>query len=155
MKYYKARLQDVDLISFPGNVAPWGQVRYLVPWMRPSSNIFPAAGSGASVDTPTRQLRIQRTVYANDRFEAMRKLYKEYSITGVRIEYWPPYNPGAGGVYPTNAVYQSQLQDIDTGAVKSFNDFLGQAGCRSFQPGRPFKQYISFRKLARQQHADW
>lgn len=85
----------------------------------------------------------------------MCELYKEYAITGMLVEYWPPFNPGSSGTYISASMYASGLDKYEDQYEADPNDFLGQAGCRSFMPNRKFRQYISFRKISRQDHAEW
>lgn len=153
MTYVKARMQAIDLINHVSTAAnPIRAIRMIHPWMRGYDTASATPGLPLLINGV---LTFQRTAYSMERWARMKENYKEFAVTGVRIEYVPPYNPGIQGVFATNAVYTSSLMEKVANVDFNLEEHLGQTGVRSFNPGRKFKQWISFKKLAKTEHVDW
>lgn len=157
MTYVKCRAQEVDMITATGSAQNQiSAVRLLIPWFRGFAATGPTPGAGPLVADGV--ATFARSAYSCERFVKMRENYKEYAITGVRVEYVPAVNPGTGGIYPTNAIYSSSLQTMTPAAAIEPFDLakqLGKTGVRTFRPNRKFKQWLSFKRVAKAEHTDW
>jgi len=128
------------------------RTRFTVPWARPFTSAAPA-NAIAVIGTSDVMFK-QKSVFDSARFNAVAPNWKQYAVTGMRIEYFPqPY------IGVSQAISQPLVTKIsvngglnklgDNGIKVPTQDLITDAGYRQIATNRKFTKYINFKPLSR------
>lgn len=91
----------------------------------------------------------------------MYRAWDQYSIVGLKIEYMPFWtqNGVSDPTVTANPINQllmvSDPDDFMTMAAKTDSNIITGPGFRNLNPYRPYKKYISVKKLSKQMNVAW
>lgn len=146
--YLKSRCVEVLPINPVTSVnAAFQRCRFAIPWGRPVSGGFPDANVQSVSGTPV--FMRQQSVYTTARFLLVKNNWKEYAVTGLRIEFIPqPITPTTndGNPWVNRMSYNVGMTRMEEDGLNALSQELFEdTGFKMLDPNRRWKKYISMK----------